>query len=224
MNCLFEKYNEFMLTPQKYVLSKYSPENTDSLFWCIYIGIYGMDEYNYSINEHSKNIEIKEKEKIMNHIKQNSNSLKTSVNHKMSNDDIQVMMSNIMTNPISSFQELVGYVYFYKINVFIVWNKMYMCFLHDKTKENISIENTFFIKKTFKNKYEIHLTNIEEKIENMRANFFKIETFKKPLKAVNYYKFTELKKIAFILDIEWDENTKKKDLYDSIYRVCMETL
>ena len=73
-----------------------TPEQNDQLFWCCYIGKYGLDKYN-EIKRRAGNIEMDEKQKISEYFKNNPNQLK-NINQKMTKARIQEIISEIMIN------------------------------------------------------------------------------------------------------------------------------
>jgi hypothetical protein len=68
----------------------YYPEKKDTLFWCLYIAKNGLNAYN-SITQGYSNIEMEEKQKIMESIKTQPSRLKNT-NVKITNVAIQEIM------------------------------------------------------------------------------------------------------------------------------------
>ena len=87
----------------------------DPLFWCLYISVYGYDEY--ILLKHSiDNTIINEKQKVGSYFVKNPNFMK-NVNIKMTKKDIQMLTSQIMVNEEVSIQLL------YVFNIVFLKNK-----------------------------------------------------------------------------------------------------
>ena len=78
------------------VQEHYYPKKPDSLFWCLFIALYGYKEYN-QIDNHYSNVEMVEKQKLMELMKKSPNMMKTS-DRKITKVLSQEIMSDFMTN------------------------------------------------------------------------------------------------------------------------------
>ncbi len=201
--------------------SIYYPEQTNSLFWCMYISKYSVEEYLY--NKTPKNmIELDEKQKIITHIKSNSQKLKLDSNHKITNVMIQEIISDVMSLSKISMLSVLGYAFYYEKNFFIVNGKTYYSFLYCKDCE-LEKNNSVIIE--YNNEtgiFGIDMSeNILEKISNIKSNLLCLEGVDKPLKGVSTYKVSDLEDIARKLDLKSEIALNKKELYDKLYDLCI---
>ena len=72
------------------------PDSRDHLFWCCYIGHYGLERYN-SLKHRAGNAGMEEKQRISEYFKTTPNMLK-NINQKMTKDRSQEIISEIMIN------------------------------------------------------------------------------------------------------------------------------
>lgn len=212
-------------TIEKIILTKepenknvFFPQRENSLFWCIYISKYGLDEFLYN-KKSTHTIEIEEKHKVIEYLKKNPRELKNS-NHKITNIMIQEINSDVMSLSKPSLLSVFGYALFYKKNFFILNNKTYYSFLYNKemesTDENIVIIN-------YNNEsglFGIDTLTTMEKVTHIKNNLVGLESIEKPLRGLSAYKVCELEDYARKLNIFSDINLKKKDLYDKIVDAC----
>ena len=207
----------------------------DSLFWCIFISHYGIKEYNFIGNKYA-NRELEEKKTIMEHIKNNSSSMK-QLNFKVSNVLIQEIMSDLLLNKKTSFATFLAFVSYYKKRVFIVNKNTYLMYNFENTgfqyysPDNDCSDDTGVVliqynpdTKSFGIDMEINQnvtpngsTFLQNKIQNIINTKFNLEHYLKPLKGVSNYKVCELETIAGKLKIQYNPNIKKNDLYQLIY-------
>lgn len=205
----------------KEIIQIYYPEQTNSLFWCMYISKYSIGEYLH--NKTPKNmIELEEKQKIINYVKTNSQKLKLDSNHKITNVMIQEIISDVMSLSKISMLSILGYAFFYQRNFFIVNEKTYYAFLYCKDSE---LENNNSAIIHYNNKtgfFGIDMSeNILDKISDIKSNLLCLESVDKPLKGVSTYKVSELEDIARKLDFKSEVALNKKDLYDKLYELCI---
>jgi hypothetical protein len=196
--------------PNKYnhMNAYFLPKQKDTLFWCLYILKYGINDYNnisnYGITE------LSEKEKCLKFIDNNVSLIKTS-NFRITNLNIKEIKSELLTVQTStSYNVLISFIFFYKFNIYLLHNNnlMYIKFTND-----INDINHIIIRD--KNKFRIYKTNAsQEDIINFSKKRYCFNHFDKPIKGVSTYKVSELNDIANIFNI--DINVKKQELYDSI--------
>lgn len=197
-------------TPVKYnpINDYFLPKQKDTLFWCLYIFKYGINNY-HNISNYG-NTELSEKKKCLDFIDKNFNLIKTS-NFRITNINIKEIKSELITVQTStSYNVLIAFIFFYKCNIYLLHNNnlMYIKFTNDVNNiNNIIIRD--------KNKFRIYKINASQediiKLSNKRYCF---NHFDKPIKGMSTYKVSELNDIANIFNI--NTNVKKQELYDSI--------
>ena len=125
------------------------PKQKNQLFWCIYVKVFGIEEYNTITNGFS-NIEMEERTKIMNYFKENPYAV-SKCNMKIPQVLLKELMSGLLIDETTSILSLYIYAVFYKINIYLVnlpsqatenpSNNTYIEFLCDKTKEDENDKN-----------------------------------------------------------------------------------
>ena len=198
------------------------PKKTDTLFWCMYIAMYGYDEYNL-ITHHYGNKELEEKQKMLDYFKKNPGKIKDA-NMKISKVKFQEMISELMIDKKISLSFFVLFSLFYNIDVLIVYKKTYIEF---STMNNEEDKSVFLIYRNNDKEYEIDLDSTTEKISNIVDNYLKIESSAKILKGISCYTVNDLKEIykKIFEQNSIDENEKNKqskpDIYNSILLKCV---
>lgn len=184
------------------------PKQKDTLFWCLYIFKYGVNNY-HNISNYGTT-ELSEKQKCLKFIDKNNNLIKTS-NFRITNINIKEIKSELITVQTStSYNVLIAFIFFYKFNIYLLHNNnlMYIKFTND-------INNINHIIIRDKNKFRIYKMNAsQEDINKLSKNKYCFNHFDKPIKGMSTYKVSELNDIANIFNI--NTNVKKQDLYDSI--------
>jgi hypothetical protein len=209
------------------------PSNNDSLFWSMYIGVNELKEYNL-IKKGYDNIEMNEKQKILNYIKEHPIELK-GVNYKISNNAIKEIMSELMINKNTSFLALYAISCYYKKNVYIVKDKSYLYFSYnkhngedndkdnDKDNDNdknntITLQDILILHMKSKDRFGIQLEPVkQEDIDKIKNEYICLESFEKPMRGVSSYKVSELDSMSKKLDIENSSYMKKTELYEKIW-------
>ncbi len=211
--------NEPAIEPLKSTI--YYPELKNSLFWSMYIAKYSMSEFLH--NTKPKNmIELEEKQKIIDDIKQNPQKLKLNSNHKLTNVMVQEIISDVMTLSKVSLLSVFGYAFFYGKNFFIVNGKTYYSFLHDKDSEleNGNTHIIYFNESTGLFGLETKL-DIIDTISEIKRNLVCLESVEKPMKGLSAYKVSELEDYARKLELTSEVHLNKKELYDKIQEKCI---
>lgn len=202
-----------------------------SLFWMIFIAIYGKEEY-IQINSRYDNREIDERQKISEYIKSSLGSaIFKQTNYKVSKIKIQEILSEMIVNYTTkenSFLLCLAFCVFYKKNIYILnqRNHTYISYIIGLYEENIYLDFSG------KNKYEI----LEKtKATQLMSEYFLIENPDKLLKGISTYKLDELRKILELVEknvidnrriengtdiahtiIKSVDNMTKQELYDAI--------
>ena len=192
-----------------------TPEQNDQLFWCCYIGKYGLDKYN-EIKRRAGNIEMDEKQKISEYFKNNPNQLK-NINQKMTKARIQAIISEIMINNKVSLNVLPAFSLYYRVRIIIVKeNRIYLDISSDD-----NCDSTLLLKKTKENDYNIDISANDKKIQDIIENCVCLYSYEKPLKAISNFKMDELLELARKIGLEIHEKIPKSELYGIIARKCI---
>lgn len=197
-----------------------SPTHQDTLFWCLYIIMYGHNDYiQVSRNYGVKELEVKKH--IGDLIRANPNLLKTA-NIKITKAAVQEIMSELLTSVRdTSYLTMMGMLAIYKINIIMISasGKTMVHFV-----SNVDVEQpTYVLHKDSFGKYKLQSEPItKEQIEELKTSIFCLESYLKPLKTVSNYKVDELYAIARQVGM-FDENKKYKkgDLYDELNDALM---
>jgi hypothetical protein len=193
----------------------------NSLFWSIFIAQYGYAEY-LSIGQKYGNVELEEKQKIIEHFKKNPKQLK-QINVKVTNLMIQEIMSELMIQRSSSFLSTIAMAIYYQFHIILVnvTNNTYLDFFPTTTDNDCK---KIVIYRNADGKYGIDIDITDEKINSI-LEYFKVDQQDKPLKGISTYKMTELEDICKKLGIKpcEDVNTKykKQDVYLKIWQFCL---
>jgi hypothetical protein len=197
-----------------------SPTHQDTLFWCLYIIMYGHNDYiQVSRNYGVKELEVKKH--IGDLIRANPTMLKKA-NIKITKAAVQEIMSELLTSVRdTSYLTMMGMLAIYKINIIMISasGKTMVEFISDKDTE----QPTYVLHKDNFGKYKLQVEPIsEEDIGVLKTTIFCLESYLKPLKTVSNYKVDELYAIARQVGV-FDETKKYKkgDLYDELNDVLM---
>jgi hypothetical protein len=187
------------------------PTPQDSLFWCIFVSVYGDMEYKM-IGTKFANREWEEKNKIRAAIStKEGTKMAKSTNQKITLGNVQEMMSEYMTNQTrTTLLGVIGCAVYYKMEIVLVneENGTHISFC----PECIDLPKCI-IYKTNKGRYKLYLgADVPEKS-------FGLESYSKPLRAISTYKRQELEEIAERFNVSICG--KKKD---ELYRVLTEKL
>jgi len=187
------------------------PNREDSLFWCIFIYTQGTLEYN-KIQRSYHNIIISEKQKIVNYYSKNIKLMK-ELNVKLTNAEIQEIISNIMINNDVNIDMLYAFSIYYKLRIYILKPEKEI-YVDIKPNE----EENFIILVKKDKEYGIDL---EKLLLKKLDRYYKLEKYNKPLKGISTYNISELREISDKLELQNVNNkTSKQDLYKEIYIYC----
>jgi hypothetical protein len=192
----------------------YYSKKQNPLFWCVYINIYGYENYIQITNKYG-NIELEEKQKMMEFLKKGYSKLKV-VNRRITKTMIQEWMSELMSATKISIQLLQLFSVYYKKNI-IIYNEInntYLKFLAGNG-ENDDTTMPMLIVKNRNNNFGIYMDTTYEKINELTKGVC-LEDIDKPLNGMSSYKITELTELATKCGISC-ENVKKADLYGKIW-------
>jgi hypothetical protein len=209
------------ITNEKVVLTDIAdesivPESRDHLFWCCYIGHYGIKQYN-DLKHRAGNEGMEEKQRISEHFKVAPNVLK-NINQKMTKDRTQEIMSEIMVNDKVSLNALPAFALYYKMRIIIIKeDRLYL----DISSIDGNYDKTILIRKTNNKTHSIDLNANDTKISQIEKDCILLFSHEKPLKAISKFKIDELRDLASKVNVEIEPKTSKTELYGIISRKCI---
>lgn len=197
--------------------SYYEPTQTDSLFWCIYINVYGYNDY-LQIGHRYGNSELAEKQKVIEFLKKEPKKIKDS-NHKVTKSLTEEIISEFMVmNNQTTFEGIIALSIYYNISIYIV-NKQKNIYL--KYAPNDYNGLPIVIYKTQK-RYTTEMESTQDIITHIQDTMLCLETIHKPLKSISNYKSNDLFEIVSKLKIEIPaDKVKKGDVYRKICEYCI---
>jgi hypothetical protein len=201
---------------------KFFPKQDDTLFWCVFIAHYGLNEF-YNVDRY-KNRELEEKCKIMEFIKTLS---KTDV--LITKCSMQEMMGELMVAKNTTLFIVNALCMYYKMNFLFVYKDTYLeidlkklLVCTDCSEIPIGIIYKNEAGSTKYPKYAVDLYITPEKIQDIQNTKIRLEKYDRPLKGISTYKLTDLESMSSLLNL--CENTTKqtkKDLYSNIWKNCL---
>ena len=205
---LNEPKKEVPNEPKKAVIKKPIILNLpqDTLFWNIYISVYGLSEYKL-IGSKYANVEWTEKNNIRLAFMTTPKALQ-STNHKVTLGNIQEMMSEYMTGGKTTLLGLIGMAVYYKIPIYLFdfVKKTHLKFIPETVDGSPCILTRSF------QKYELY--NGTDDLDQLCKNSFCLENYQRPLRALSSYKRAELNEIGEIhgLNISVSKDQLYKEL------------
>jgi len=196
-------------TPQK--LTLFYPKQKDTLFWCFYAMKHGIDRYDMLDNTHFI-VEKQEKFKYIELIRQKKDVLKMNKIKPIS--DLEDDLANKEAIGIKTFIALSILEGF---NIIILDNRTFFESVNTDDKAVHVIQKDPQTKKFF---YDDACS--EDKANNYKETYYKLDTMDKKIKAISSYKLEELMEIAKKLGVDFSLKTNqgkkisKKDVYESI--------
>ena len=192
------------------------PESRDYLFWCCYIGHYGIQKYN-DLKHRAGNAGMEEKQRIAEHFKVAPKMLK-NINQKMTNDRTQEIMSEIMVNDKVSLNSLPAFALYYKMRILIIKeDRLYL----DISSLDGNYDKTILLRKTSDKVYSVDLDPCDTKISKIENNCILLFNHEKPLKAISKFKTDELRELANKVKVDIKPKTSKTELYGLISIKCI---
>lgn len=201
------KQNNIRINKEKPNTSKlnnnlFIPEQKDTLFWCMYIILNELYNYESVVNYFTEENEIKIK--WIEELRNNKSIFKTI---KISRNSIEEELSS---NNKITMKTIKALCYLKNINVFYIDNKKYYEIL---THE----DNPFYIIEKINGEYGLKQNINNDKLEYYRNNYWKLSNLDKPLKAISSYKSSELKEICSRLNITFNKvKITKPEMYEII--------
>lgn len=182
------------------------PKQFDKLFWCFYMIYNGIDEYNTIDNKHF----VIEKEFKLNFVQTIRNNPSLLKDNKIKKIETELDIANSRQISINSFHALCLY---HHLNVIVVCNNIYYEFISN----NESPTNVIDISTNFTG----CVVNIESTLlQSLLSNKIYVENPNRPLRAVSFYKISDLHDLCKKMNISYLYSSgklkKKKELYDEI--------
>jgi len=202
------------IIPSKPIHTLYTPNKTDSLFWCFYIIKYGFEKYNMIDNQHFI-IERNEKIAAIELLREKKDLLK---NHKIKS--LNTIESDLTNSSAISIYTFFSLAIIYGLNVAYIKKNAYYEFVVNLLSDD-GADSVHIIKPSSGcNKYSYELEQSQEQVLHYRENYYKMLSIEKPIQAMTAYKLDELLELSKKLGIEINMSTTKKptkkQLYDAI--------
>ena len=187
--------------------SFFEPREVDSLFWIVFVMLYGIDEYN---NTNHRNVILEKKHKFgfVEKIRQNKTIVKTNG-----------------FSTLAHLEEILAYGIKLDIPTFFT-----LCAIENKNAVYINKQTFFELKSN--DTEEVHVIHaLENKkfayelsnssnVDIKKASLYQLEAIDKPIRNISYYKLQDLINICLKLQIqtkkENDKTKTKNELYESI--------
>ena len=190
----------------------YSPKQTDTLFWCIFIIVNGYGEYiNINRNYGVKELEIKQK---IGHFVANMEYKKNDTNYRITNTLRQEIYSELLTSQKeTNFSCLVILCCYYRINLVLLHSngKLMLEFISSRDEET----PYYVLNKDTYDKYSVNTDKKTWKdVQEMKTRLVCINHYMKPMKASGNYKMEDLEELADKMGIlDMTKKYKKAELY-----------
>lgn len=209
---------------KKSVIETIIPETKNTLFWSIFIGNYGYDEY-LAVGGKYLSREIAEKQKIVASFSENKR-LKTS-NHKITNVAMQEIIADLSVVKDEVYSNLVAYSIFYGKHIYFLMEHSYLEFYPTEEKagkSEVDMKNTIVISmqpKTNRRQriFGVSLNIGEDDLHDLLKTRIPLEHYRRPLRGVSSYKTDELdsmmNKIQSLADVKTGK-MKKAEIYNYI--------
>ena len=197
----------------------WTPNERDTLFWCFYIMVNGLDTYKQMSN---RNIVVEKQLKIeyIDKFRENKTLVKTHRLGPLSH--IENMLLNESCIDMKTFQAL---CILDNVSCVFTFGKCYHEINIDKDEElgddisniHIIVSNSVINERK---KYSYKSNTTLDSIHLVRNTMFYVDNLTKPVKAMTSYKLDELIDMCNRLQIEIEPKLKKKELYERIVQ-CM---
>ena len=184
------------------------PKFSDTLFWCYYILINSMQDYEMVNSDFKEEKMIKIS--LIQNVRENKEILKKLRIKRTEVED------DLLNKKFISVKTFLLLCHLKKINIIIRDNIKFIENISNCEDPNIQI-----IEKR-KGKYGLFIGKKEKEIEKCREEYWKVDgmDFQNPLKSISHYKLKNLQDICNKLNLIIEKDGKKlrkKDLYQMIY-------
>jgi hypothetical protein len=198
-----DKSKQNIVAPKKNItniVDIFFPKQRDQVFWCFYIIL--NDITNYEMVHNYFTMEKETKYKWIEEFRLKKELFKPI---KVSRTTVEDELANAKTITMASIKAL---CHLKDVNVFYIDDKKYYEMLTNDEKPIYVIEK-------IDGKYGLKQNISKEKVQYYREHYWKLENLDKPLKAVSSYKSDELKDICKRLHIDAHDMTKPQ-MYEKI--------
>lgn len=219
-----EEKTPLLQTPIK---TWYTPKHENTLYWCIFMLAYGEQEY-LAIGSKYKNAEIDEKMRIIDGLQKEKKSLKTAC-FKLTNNDVEQLLSSLMVNIRDDYLVLIGYVVYYKLNIVVLPDdtQTYLVFSPQQlvTLEYHEDQPIYQMKCKSNGKYQYFSVDTmplsKEQLDIIQTTRVRLHHYSEPLRGISNYTMPVLETMAAKLKIDTtNTKLKKQELYDAIKIAC----
>jgi len=182
------------------IVDIFFPKQRDQVFWCFYIIL--TDITNYEMVHNYFTTEKETKYKWIEEFRGKKELFKPI---KVSRNTVEDELANAKSITMASIKAL---CHLKDVNVFYIDDKKYYEMLTND-------EKPIFVIEKIDGKFGLKQNISKEKVEYYRSHYWKLENLDKPLKAVSSYKSDELKDICKRLHIDAHDMTKPQ-MYEKI--------
>ncbi len=182
------------------IVDIFFPKQRDQVFWCFYIIL--NDITNYEMVHNYFTTEKETKYKWIEEFRSKKELFKPI---KVSRNTVEDELANAKSITMASIKAL---CHLKDVNVFFIDGKKYYEMLTND-------EKPIFVIEKIDGKFGLKQKSSKEKVQYYRDHYWKLENLDKPLKAVSSYKSDELKDICKRLHIDAHDMTKSQ-MYEKI--------
>ena len=189
-------------------------KSQDPLFWALYLGNYGKDEY--LLKKNIINTEMNEKKQISEKFfKLGSKEITNQLCAKITKINCGKIAENILTLPKMPIDSIFACCIFYECNIILVNLEQKTCLRFERKSETIK---TIVIYKENSRSLNLFVDDNEKIFTLIEINekFFHLINEEKPLKGISSYKVSDLENIANCLGMVIEKPIKKNILYENI--------
>lgn len=196
------------------------PQSANTLFWSIFIGQYGYDEY-LRIGTKYLNREMDEKQRIVASLASQPKKMKLS-NYKITNVAIQEILAEMSILQHDTFMTLVAYASFYEKTILLVFDHSYLLFGRNGEDVDLDPSHTIVVVQQpecgrRKRIYGVLYPTTREQIDDVLQSKIRLDHYAKPMKGMSAYKLADLESIVHkIPSLETATKRTKSDLYNAI--------
>ena len=198
-----DKSKQNIVAPKKNItniVDIFFPKQRDQVFWCFYIIL--NDITNYEMVHNYFTMEKETKYKWIEEFRLKKELFKPI---KVSRTTVEDELANAKSITMASIKAL---CHLKDVNIFYIDDKKYYEMLTND-------EKPIFVIEKIDGKYGLKQNISKEKVQYYRDHYWKLENLDKPLKAVSSYKSDELKDICKRLHIDAHDMTKPQ-MYEKI--------
>ena len=193
-----------------------TPNQKDSLFWCLYILEHGYNDFQHIRRNHLvRKLEV---QKDVINIIQKDKTLMKQTNMKFTNIAVQEVLSDLLSlNANIDYKTTMSICVLYKFNIYMLdcENNSYLKFIPVEDNDY----PTYLIKRDETNIYSVDVVPLSsDRKEQIEKDRVCLESYLKPMKTISNYTISDLSTLATSMNlIDGDTKYKKKEIYELIY-------